>query len=178
MGITKGEKPEEIGQSQTFVLGHGFKKVEEYDALIGNEGDLRFLVELEADVDRPEVRPLDAYHHLLSTMNPGSRVRLLQALWPDAVPRLRFLEQVSDWKHTPHDGLDTLAQALELYIRESPIPYLRRTILEFSLPQHEEAIGWLQGLLGALQNYGIQARVLRQEEIIELTHWVLNPRLE
>jgi len=111
-------------------------------------------------------------------MNPGTTVRLLQALWPDAVPRLRFLEQARAWTHAEDDGLNLLAEAFDLHIREAPVPYLRRTILEFSLPQHEEALGWLQGVLGALQNHGIQTRVLGRDEIVELTHWILNPRLE
>ena len=166
-----------IGQTQSFVLAQGFRQQNGHVTLIGIDGKERWFAELTADSDRPEVRPEEAYRALLSSMQPGWTVRLLQIFWPDPRPRNVFSVQVSEWGKgggAHGEGCDLLHQGLTLFLQEAPLPFVRRTLLEFVSPG-EEGLSWWEGLPVSLQGYGIQVRPLAPEEIQELARRVFNP---
>ena len=177
----KQARPEErrIGQSQAFVLAHGFKKVGAYWALVGADNSLRLFAEVTADADRPDVRPKEAYQTLLASIVPGWTVRILQIFWPDPVPRDAFQKQAETW---PTDGKGEgpklLHDMLLLHIREAPLPFIRRTVIEFVYPGTEDALAWWEGIQGNLLTFGLKTEPLPPEKIQELARWVLNPRLD
>ena len=166
-----------IGSTRTFVLAKGFTLVGTHAALIGEDDTRRLFAEVYADPDRPEVRPQEAYQAVLSSMQPGWTLRLLQIFWPDPVPRLAFQKQVENWKTRGTEGLDILHQGLLLAVQEYPLPFVRRTIFEFVLPG-DEGIAWWEGLSGLCAGFGLKVRYLDQSAVEGLTRWVLNPNLE
>jgi len=166
-----------IGSTRDFVLAKGFTQIGAYAALIGEDGTRRLFAEVYADPDRPEVRPQEAYQAMLSSMQPGWTLRLLQLFWPDPEPRLAFQQQVQAWQSPINEGLDILLQGLTLAVQESPLPFARRTVLEFVL-SGEEGKAWWEGLTGLCAGFGLRARFLNRQEVEELARWVLNPSLE
>jgi hypothetical protein len=166
-----------IGSTRTFVLAKGFTQVGHHSALIGEDDTKRLFAEVYADPDRPDVRPQEAYKSILSSMQPGWTLRLLQLFWPDPEPRLEFQKQASQWKRPEAEGLDILHQGLTLAVQEYPLPFVRRTVLEFALPG-DEGIAWWEGLVGLCAGFGLRIRYLDQNAIEGLTRWVLNPNLE
>ena len=174
-----------IGTTHIFVLSKGFLQVGDHAALIGEDDTRRLFAEIYADPDRPEVRPQEAFQAILSSMQPGWTLRLLQLFWPDPVPRLEFQKQVQSWKNSNTEGLDILRQGLLLSTQEYPLPFVRRTVLEFVLPGDEgpvlsggERAAWWEGLSGLCAGFGLRVRYLDQPAIEGLTRWVLNPVLE
>jgi len=181
-----------IGQSQDFVLGQGLRQVginssSPYWALVDAKGNLRVFAELTADSDRPDVRPREAYHAMLSSMFPGWTVRLLQLFWPDPVPRQAFQCQVETCRvgaALMNEGQALLREGLLLFVQSAPLPFARRTILEFVLSGQNESLAWWEGMSGTLQEFGLCVRPLSAEEILpsrccaELARWVFNPSLE
>src|SRR5512135_3105092 len=119
-----------IGSTRTFVLAKGFIQLGNHAALIGEGDTQRLFAELYADPDRPEVRPQEAYQAILSSMQPGWTLRLLQLFWPDPLPRLTFQQQVQGWGSSEGEGLDILRQGLLLAVQEYSLPFVRRTVLE------------------------------------------------
>jgi len=166
-----------IGSTRDFVLAKGFTQVGTHAALIGEDGTRRLFAEIYADPDRPEVRPQEAYQAMLSSMQPGWTLRLLQLFWPDPEPRLAFQRQAQAWQSPANEGLDILLQGLTLAVKEAPLPFARRTVLEFVLPG-EEGMAWWEGLAGLCAGFGLRVRFLGQQEMEELARWVLNPSLE
>ncbi len=169
----------EIGFTQSFVLAQGFRQQTGYVALVGVDGTERLFAELTADADRPEVRPQEAYRALLSSMQPGWSVRLLQIFWPDPVPRNVFSMQVSGSGRGGRErgeGFDLLHQGLNLFLQEAPLPFVRHMVLEF-VSSGEEGMAWWKGMTGLLQGYGLQARSLTQDEIQGLARRVFNPEV-
>ena len=166
-----------VGSTRTFVLGKGFTQAGAHAALIGEDDTLRVFAELYADPDRPEVRPQEAYQAILSSMQPGWTLRLLQLFWPDPEPRLAFQRQVQSWKLPEVEGLDILQQGLLLATEEYSLPFVKRTVLEYVLPG-DEGQAWWEGLTGLCAGFGLRVRYLDQAEIETLTRWVLNPNLE
>lgn len=166
-----------IGSTRSFVLAKGFAQVGTHAALIGEDDTRRLFAELYADPDRPEVRPQEAYQAILSSMQPGWTLRLLQLFWPDPGPRLAFQHQVQAWRPPSSEGLDILHQGLLLAIQESPLPFVRRTVLEF-VYLADEGKAWWEGLGGVCAGFGLRLRYLDQASIESLTRWVLNPSLE
>jgi hypothetical protein len=81
------------------------------------------------------------------------------------------------WKKPETEGLDILRQGLLLAVQEYPLPFIRRTILEFVLPS-EAGIAWWEGMSGLCAGFGIIVRYLNQSEIEALACWILNPDLE
>ena len=167
----------QVGTTRTFVLGKGFTQVRSHAALIGEDDTRRLFAELYADPDRPEVRPQEAYQAILSSMQPGWTLSLLQLFWPDPEPRLAFQQQVLSWKSPEIEGLDILHQGLLLAVQEYSLPFVKRTVLEYVLPG-DEGLAWWEGLTGLSAGFGIRVRYLDQAEIESLTRWVLNPNLE
>src|SRR5512140_2403963 len=104
----------EVGTTHQFVLVKGFEKVGNHDALIGADGTKRLFAELFADPDRPDVRPQEAYQAILTSMQPGWTIRLLQTFWPDPEPRLVFQRQAQGWPQPASVGLELLQQGLLL----------------------------------------------------------------
>jgi hypothetical protein len=168
-----------IGQTQAFVLARGLKQVGAHTALIAHNGSLRFFQELTADPDRPEVRPDLAYAQLLSSMQPGWTLRLLRFSWPDPAPRQAFRAQMDRWPGVNADGLNLLFEGLSLFAESAPLPFERRTVLEFSIPELglPEALAWWESLPHLLGGHGFQARFLTGEDIQNLANSLFNPRL-
>lgn len=172
-----GNREVQVGTTRTFVLSKGFAQVGSHAALIGENDTRRLFAELYADPDRPEVRPQEAYKAILSSMQPGWTIRLLQLFWPDPQPRLEFQKQVLLWKPPTTEGLDILHQGLLLAVQEYPLPFVRRTVLEFVLPG-DEGIAWWEGLAGLCASFGLKVHYLDKNGIQGLTRWVLNPSLD
>ncbi len=168
---------ETVGSTRTFVLTKGFARAGNHAALIGDDDTRRLFAELFADPDRPEVRPQEAYQAMLSSIQPGWTLRLLQVFWPDPAPRVKFQDQVKKWDKPSDDGLDILHQGLILATQEYPLPFARRTILEFVQPG-EEGLAWWEGLSGLCAGFGVRVNNLNYGEVEGLTRWVLNPTLE
>ena len=194
--MNKNDKSDEIkvGSSQAFVLARGIMQVGEYWVLIGEDGRQRLFAELTADPDRPDVRPIDAYRALLSSMQPGWTVRTLQIFWPDPLPRQAFYEQFERWNSVGNDdsdregrrpvpegdaeGVQLLRQSLSLFLQESPLPFVRRTIMEFVLVGGAESLSWWEGISAAIRTYGVKVTPLTADEIQTLARWVFNPALD
>ena len=166
-----------IGSTRTFVLAKGFSQISNHSALISEDDTKRLFAEVYADPDRPDVRPQEAYTSILSSMQPGWMLRLLQLFWPDPEPRLAFQGQVQHWQKPETEGLDILQHGLLLAVQEYPLPFVRRTIMEFVLPG-DEGIAWWEGLGGLCAGFGLRLHHLDQSAIQELTRWVLNPSLD
>jgi hypothetical protein len=163
----------QVGTTHVFVLSKGMCQVGAHTALVGDDDSKRLFAELHADPDRPEVRPQEAYQAILSPMQPGWTLRLLQLFWPDPAPRLAFQEQAEQWGAPAEEGLDILFQGLSMSIQEQPLPYIRRTILEFVFPG-DEGIAWWDGLSGLCQGFGLRFLPLSAEDIVVLSRQVLN----
>lgn len=166
-----------VGSTHPFVLSKGIVKVGNYDALVGDDDTKRLYAELYADPDRPDARPQEAYQALLSSMQPGWTLRLLQLFWPDAKPRLAFQKQVQDWVVPDGEGLAILSEGLFLAVQEQPLPYTRRTILEFVFPG-DEGLAWWEGMGGICMSFGVHFHPIHQQIIMELVHRIFNPGLE
>jgi len=167
---------EEIGFTQSFVLGLGFETIDDFDTLVGDGKTKRLFAQLTADPDRPEVRPNDAYLAMLSSMQPGWMGRVLQTFWPDPLPRQSFFELVQGWPKATTEGTSILKDGLLLALEQQGIPYTRKTIIEFIYPGNE-GIPWWQSLPELFASYGIQMKYLTREEIEALAHWIFNPNL-
>ena len=182
--MNKNDRSDEIkvGSSQAFVLARGLQQVGKYWVLIGEDGRQRLFAELTADPDRPDVRPIDAYRALLSSMQPGWTVRTLQIFWPDPLPRQAFYEQFEGWNAGSDDneseGVQLLRQSLSLFLQESPLPFVRRTIMEFVLVGGAESLSWWEGISAAIRTYGVKVTPLTADEIQTLARWVFNPALD
>jgi len=173
----KSNDQQTVGTSQTFVLSKGLTNVGQYIALLGEDDTRRLFAELYADPDRPEVRPQEAYQAILFSMQPGWTLRLLQLFWPDPVPRLAFQEQVDNWGTPSDEGLDILFQGLSMSVEEQPLPYIRRTILEFVFPG-DEGVAWWEGLGGLCQGFGLRFSPLPGEDILVLSRRILNLKFD
>jgi hypothetical protein len=167
----------QVGTTRIFVLSQGFTQAGKHVALLGEDDTRRLFAELFADPDRPEVRPQEAWQAILTSMQPGWTLRLLQLFWPDPEPRQAFQRHVQGWRIPAVEGLDILQQGLILATQEYPLPFVRRTVLEFVLPG-EEGLAWWAGLTGLCAGFGIRVNYLEQAGVEDLTRWVLNPNLE
>jgi hypothetical protein len=147
-----------VGFSQDFVAGYGFRRVGGFIALVGSAGGLRLLGELAADPDRPEARPQDAYRAFLYSMQP-------------------FQQAVEQWPAARNEGLAILRDGLLLHLQQYPLPFRRRTIVEFLLPPagEEEALDWWSAASGMFHNYQVAFSYLGEEEIVEIARRALNP---
>ena len=145
--------------------------------MIGHDGSLRLFAELSANPDLPEVRPREAYQTLLSSMQPGWTLRVLQLFWPDPEPRSLFQTQVQQRANAGQtEGISLLHQGLLLFVQEFPLPFMRRTILEFALP-NTDALSWWESLPGLFSVYGIHVIPLGRGEVQALSQWIFNPSL-
>ena len=167
----------EVGSTHPFVLSKGIVQVGNYSVLVSTDDTKRLFAELYADSDRPEVRPQEAYQAILTSMQPGWTLRLLQLFWPDPEPRLAFKGQTEKWGVPTEEGLDILFQGISMSIQEQPLPYIRRTILEFVFPG-DEGVAWWHGLGGLCQGFGLRFSLLLGEEILVLSRRILNLNLE
>lgn len=166
----------QVGTTHNFVLVQGFAKVGPHDALIGADGTKRLFAELVADPDRPDVRPAEAYQSILTSMQPGWTLRLLQVFWPDPQPRLAFQCQAQGWPVPASEGLDILHQGLLFAVEQFPLPFERRTILEFVFPG-EEGLAWWDGLGGLCQGFGVRISRLDARQIESVLRWIFTPSL-
>lgn len=166
----------QVGTTHQFVLAQGFTQAGPYAALTGADNTKRIFAELFADPDRSDARPQEAYQALLSSMQPGWTLRLLQLFWPDPIPRDAFHQQVQNWQDGKSEGLSILHQGLLLSIQQAPLPFARRTVLEFVFPG-EEGLAWWEGMVGLCQGFGIRVVPMDAEQIQALAQWVFNPVL-
>lgn len=160
-----------------FVLARGFERVGNFTAIVAFDGTKRVLAELFADGDRPDVRPTENYHKMLFSLQPGWTINLKQIYWPDPIPRAALLQNVEGWENHKTEGLDILHQGLMMALRRLPLPFLRRTILEFVLPGNE-GLAWWEGLAGLCDSYGVQLKYLEAAEIQQIAYRVFNPGFE
>jgi hypothetical protein len=167
----------EVGTTHQFVLAKGFTKVGDHDALIGADGTKRLFAELFADPDRPDVRPQETYQAILSSIQPGWTLRFLQLFWPDPEPRLAFQHQAQEWQKPASDGLDILHQGLVLSTEQFPLPFGRRTILEFIYPG-DEGLAWWEGMGGLWRGFGVRVSQLAASDIQAPLKWVFSPSLD
>ncbi len=167
---------EEVGYTQTFVLAKGFTAIDDFDALIAHDNSKRLFAQMSADPDRPEVRPNDAYLAVLSSMQPGWIIRILQIFWPDPLPRQKYLELVERWPQPRYEGTSILLDGLALAIQQQGIPYTRKTVIEFIHPG-PEGTPWWQSIPEICSAFGVQVQYLTREEIEALSYWILNPNL-
>lgn len=175
--IQRPDHTEEIGFTQSFVLASGFQTVDGFDALVVDGDTKRLFAQITADPDRPEVRPNDAYLAMLSSMQPGWIVRILQTFWPDPLPRQKFFDLVQEWPEARSEGVSILRDGLILAVQQQGIPYTRKTIIEFNYPG-TEGIPWWQSLPDMFATYGVHMKYMTREEIEALAHWMFNPNLE
>ena len=164
-----------VGSTHPFVLSKGIVKLRNYDALIGDDDTKRLFAELYADPDRPDARPKEAYQALLSSMQPGWTLRLLQLYWPDAEPRQVFWKHVQGWVVPAGEGLAILHEGLALAIQEQPLPYTRRTILEFVFPG-DEGLAWWAGGSGVCQSFGVRFSKISAAKLQEIIVKIFDPR--
>jgi hypothetical protein len=169
--------PKEEGSTLEFVLARGFERVGAFTALLAFDGTRRLLAELFADGDRPDVRPAENYHKLLFSIQPGWTINFRQIYWPDPAPRAAFLHNVDCWANHKTEGLDILHRGLAMALQRQPLPFLRRTILEFVLPGNE-GLAWWEGLQGLCDSYGVELRYLDAAEIQQIAYRVFNPGFE
>ena len=167
----------EVGTTHQFVLVKGFAKIGKHDVLLGADNTKRLFAELFADSDRPDVRPQEAYQAILTSMQPGWTIRLLQTFWPDPEPRLAFQRQAQGWHKPASEGLDILHQGLLLSTEQFPLPFGRRTILEFVFPG-DEGLAWWEGLSGLCQGFGVRIYWLNSQDIQTLYFRTVNPKIE
>jgi hypothetical protein len=167
---------EEIGYTQEFVLARGFQTVGRFDALIGWDNSRRLFAELSADRDRPDVRPLEAYASMLTSMHSGWKFRLLQLYWPDPEPRQAFYQHVLRWGKAG-SGLQILKDGLLLALDQIGLPFGRRTFVELDC-QGDECVTWWESLPAVCAPSGVNMSYLQREEITKLTRWIFNPSLE
>ena len=167
---------EHVGDTQVFVLGQGFVRVGEFDALVGHNNTRRVFIELFADRDRTDVRSFEAYQAILSSLQPGWVIRDLQVYWPDEYPRELFLKNVRKWR-APNSGMSFLKDSLEHTVQASSIPFGRRTIIEMPVTG-TECISFWETLPTMLQQFGVQAVHLAKDEIERLAHWVFNASID
>jgi hypothetical protein len=79
----------QVGASRDFVLAKSFMQAGSHAGLLGEDDSKRLFAELFADPDHPEVRLQEAWQAILTSMQPGWTLRLLQLFWPDrAAPGL------------------------------------------------------------------------------------------
>lgn len=166
-----------VGSTLDFVIARGFIQLGGFTALLGFDGSHRLFAELFADSDRPDVRPAEAYHKLYHSIQPGWTVRTLQIFWPDVKPRAAFLKRMESWGNHTTEGLDILYQGLSLSAQQCPLPFLRRTFIEFVLPG-DEGLAWWEGLPGVCASYGVRVNYLNAKDIQEFAHRILNPGFE
>lgn len=174
--MVNGDSERQVGKTQAFVLARGFHQVGEHWALYGEGGKSRLFAEITADPDRPDVRPREAYHALLTSMQPGWTVRMLQIFWPDPIPREAFRSQIEKWPQHEQKGMGLLQDGLTLFLETYPLPFMRRTILEFVL-LNKDSLGWWEGIAGLFRSYGLQIAFLSDDDIRTLARWVFNPDL-
>ncbi len=175
--MKKAGASQEIGETRNFVLASGFIQVASFDALIGDDNTRRLFAEFTANTDRPDVRPAEAYHAMLTSIQPGWTIRLMQIFWPDPAPREAFYQQVSAWQRRDTEGLNILNEGLLLAVGQTGLPFTRRTILEFVLPG-DEGLSWWESLPEMCLTYGVTATRLTKDQIQNLAHWIFNPTLE
>jgi hypothetical protein len=173
---SKSLEQEEVGYTQSFVLAKGFTTVDSFDALNGHDDTKRLFAQLSADPDRPDVRPADAYLSMLSSMQPGWIIRVLQIFWPDPLPRQRFFELMQRWPRARHEGTSILLDGLGLAVQGQGLPYTRKTVVEFLHPG-TEGTPWWQSLPEICAIHGVQVSYMTREEIEALSYWIFNPNL-
>lgn len=176
--IQRALEGQRVAATQQFVRSQGLGAVGGCPTLLAADGSARLFAEITADPDRPEVRPQEAYLELLASCQPGWSLRLLQLLWPDPEPRAVFAGAVFAWGNGSllNEGSALLQKGMALHLEETPLPFSRKVILEFSYAG-EESLAWWQGLPGMLAAHFVHLRLLSVEEILELVRGVFHPEL-
>lgn len=169
--------PPPVRSTHEFVLTQGFCNIGNFKALVTNDGKQRLFAELVADPDRPDVRAADAYRSVLASMQPGWGIRILQVFWPDQRPRQLFQEHLQKWPTPKTEGTSLLYDSLVYSADSIPLPFSRRTILEFVYPGNE-GLTWWEGLVGIFRSYGVLMQYLNPTEVQQLIYRIFNPMVE
>jgi hypothetical protein len=165
---------EEAGSTWEFVTARGFESIGLFTAMVAFDGTQRLLAELFANGDRPDVRPEENYHKMFLSLRPGWTLNLKQIYWPDPAPRVAFLQGLEAWQNHHSAGLEILHRGLKVAVQRQPLPFLRRTILEFVLPGRE-GLAWWEGLQGLCDSYGVELSYLEAAEIRQIASRLFNP---
>ncbi len=102
---------------------------------------------------------------------PLSRQNRLLGEGLPVCPTVSVSQGVRSQPHAPD-----LKRGLMLAVQEYPLPYMRRTILEFVLPG-DEGLAWRDGLSGLCAGYALNLHYLEQSELQVLTRWIFSPVL-
>lgn len=164
-----------VGSTRDLVAAGGWRAVRGVSFLAGADGTARLFLELEADTDRPEVRPREAWAALLQALPPGWGIRALVVLWPDPAPRTAFLRRLAGWRE-----VGGLREGLRAFLEGEPPPLRRRVVVEVAIPPGDlpAARDVLDGLQAILDRHGVRARPLAQPAITALARFLLSPRRE
>jgi hypothetical protein len=165
-----------VGASQALVAAQGIRAD---GVLVGADGTLRYLLDVTADPDRPDVRPTAAWRALLAALPAGWSLRVFQAVWPDPGPRAAFQAAVAHWPQPEHPGRRLLYESLQLFLDQASLPYARRTLLELAVPTAlERDVGaFLDGAIALLSQYGLLVVPLETPEIVTLVRAICNPEV-
>ncbi|MCX7590478.1 hypothetical protein QYE77_14695 (plasmid) [Thermanaerothrix sp. 4228-RoL] len=166
------------GSTTEFIWCRGIVRFEEHgvDALVSVDGSYRFLAELSADPDRPEVQPERAYQALLSALPPGRTLRFLQVIWVDPGQRLNFYRNFTA-RSVVTAETEELYRTMDEFLRSYPLPYSRRTYLEFAARGLAEELTWWLGIPGMMEMYGVRVQFLDAAKLVGLLRQVTNPGL-
>ena len=74
------------------------------------------------------------------------------------------------------ENLAELHSGLLHFLRDAPLPFHRRTILEIMV-NDEADIEWAAGTADLLAREGIQIRWLEPEDVLDLITWFFQPSL-
>jgi len=172
-----------IGDTASFVLGTGFFHERNTVILRASDGTKRAVAELIADYDDPSNRPEEATKALLESLKIGWVVRFTQVYWPEVEIRQEFIQHVQK-RMSPGENKDDVRSIfydgllLALHPSETPLPFARRTFLEYFVTD-EISLDWWETLAGVLQrDYGIKMIYLDEAAITNISKWILNPQLD
>lgn len=166
------------GSTADFVWIQGVVRFESHnlDALISLDGTYRFLAELSADLDRPDVNPQQAYQVILSGLTPGRTLRFLQLVWVDPQQRLAFYRNFTA-QAMPTPETQPLYEAMNEFLYQHPLPYSQRTFLEFATQGTEDELSWWSSLPGLVERYGVRMEFLNSSALVWLVRHILHPKL-
>jgi len=175
--------PDPIGDTARFVQGVDLFRERNTVLLRAADGSKRAFAEVVADYDDPSNRPEAAKTTLLQSLRIGWVIRFHQVYWPEVEIRQAFLDHVQH-RMTPGAGKDDARSIfyegllLALHPVETPLPFARRTFLEFVVTD-ELSLDWWETLAGAFQrDFGIRLSYLDEAAIIQIAKWILNPQIE
>jgi len=166
------------GNTADFVVARGIVRFDEanLDGLLAADGTIRFIGLLLADSDRPEINIDQAMKSVLSALPPGGAIRFMQTVFLSPVQRMEFYQ--SFLAYPSCDGpLAVLRDAFDEFLRSYPLPYSRKTYIEYIHAGSPEQISWWLGITGLLEPFGLRLIPLSADDLVELVRVVTNPNI-